>query len=273
MATYVIGDIQGCYKPLRKLLKSVNFQTPGDELWCVGDLINRGPKSLDTLRFLQDINESATIVLGNHDLHFLALYYECTPEIASNRHTLDQLLAAPDCGNLADWLRHKPLVHYDCLTTGRSIEHYLMVHAGVAPQWDLQQTLDLAAEVELALQGPDFRKFLKKMYGDRPTRWRDELSGWKRLRVITNYLTRLRFCNAKGKMDLMVKESASSAPEGFKPWFEFEQLTPKTNILFGHWAALQGVTGKERVYALDTGCVWGRELTMMRLDDHKLFSV
>lgn len=273
MSTYVIGDIQGCYKPLRKLLKTVNFQTGTDELWCVGDLINRGPKSLDTLRFLRDMSESATIVLGNHDLHFLALYYECTPESASNRHTLDELLKAPDCGELADWLRHKPLVHYDCMETARGLEHFLMVHAGVAPQWTLQKTLELAAEVEVTLQGAEFRKFLAKMYGDRPTRWRDELTGWRRLRVITNYLTRLRFCTKKGKMDLLVKESANSAPAGFRPWFEFEQLTPATNILFGHWAALQGVTGKEHVFALDTGCVWGRELTLMRLEDHKLFSV
>lgn len=272
MSTYVIGDIQGCYKPLRKLLKSVDFQPGRDALWCVGDLINRGPKSLDTLRYLRDMDDAAEIVLGNHDLHFLALYYDCAPDTIG-RHTLDALLAAPDCGELADWLRHKPLVHYDCLQTSKGIQHYLMVHAGVAPQWTLQKTLNLAAEVELTLQGPDFRKFLSKMYGNKPARWRDEVTGYRRLRLITNYLTRLRFCNAKGKMDFEMKEGASKAPEGFRPWFEFEQLTPQTNILFGHWAALQGFTGKPHVYALDTGCVWGRELTMMRLDDHKLFSV
>tara|TARA_R110002072_G_scaffold284396_4_gene448650 strand:+ start:115826 stop:116647 length:822 start_codon:yes stop_codon:yes gene_type:complete len=273
MATYAIGDIQGCFRPLQKLLKSVNFRPGHDQLWCVGDLINRGPKSLDTLRYLRELGPSATIVLGNHDLHFLALYYGCTPETATIRHNLDQLLAAPDCGELAEWLRQKPLVHYDCVTTDRGIEHFLMVHAGVAPQWNLQTTLDLAAEVELALQGPDFRKYLSKMYGNKPIRWDKDLTGYKRLRLITNYLTRLRFCDPDGTMDFLIKEGASKAPEGFRPWFDYEQLTPKTSILFGHWAALQGVTDKDHVYALDTGCVWGRELTMMRLDDHKLFTV
>lgn len=273
MATYVIGDIQGCYKPLRRLLKSVDFQPGHDALWCVGDLINRGPKSLDTLRYLRDINDSATIVLGNHDLHFLALYYECTPDFASNRHTLESLLAAPDCGELADWLRHKPLAHYDCLTSGPEPRYYLMVHAGVAPQWTLQKTLNLAAEVELALRGKHFRDYLKGMYGDAPSRWKNSLTGADRLRVITNYLTRMRFCDAQGDLNLQIKEAANKAPTGFSPWFEFEQITPAADILFGHWAALEGVTGKPHVHALDTGCVWGRELTMMRLEDHKLFSV
>lgn len=273
MATYVIGDIQGCYKPLRRLLKSVAFQPGIDSLWCVGDLINRGPKSLDTLRYLRDIDDSVTVVLGNHDLHFLALNYECTPDFASNRHTLKSLLAAPECHDLAEWLRHKPLAHYDCLTSGPEPRFYLMVHAGVAPQWSLQKTLNLAAEVELALRGKHFRDYLKNMYGDAPTRWKNGLTGAERLRVITNYLTRMRFCNAGGELNLQIKEAANKAPAGFSPWFEFEQITPAAEILFGHWAALEGVTGKPHVHALDTGCVWGRELTMMRLEDHKLFSV
>jgi len=149
-----------------------------------------------------------------------------------------------------------------------------MVHAGIPPQWDLHTALALSAEVESALKGPDFRQFLKKMYGDKPSRWKDTLTGRKRLRMITNYLTRMRFCNTNGKLDLQIKEGVNEAPEGFRPWFEFEQITDsETSILFGHWAALQGVTRRDRVYALDTGCVWGRELTMMRLEDHKLFSV
>lgn len=274
MATYAIGDIQGCYKPLRKLLKAVDFNAGTDELWCVGDLINRGPKSLDTLRYLRDIGDAATIVLGNHDLHFLSLYYQCTPDTINGRHTLDELLAAPDCDELAEWLRHKPLTHYDCLQTDQGRQYYLMVHAGIPPQWTLQKTLELSAEVEVALQGPDFRKFLSKMYGDKPSRWKDSLTGNKRLRMITNYLTRMRFCTAEGRLDLQIKEGINLAPEGYRPWFEFENITNnQTNILFGHWAALQGITDKPRVYALDTGCVWGRELTMMRLEDHKLFSV
>ncbi|MDP2379096.1 MAG: symmetrical bis(5'-nucleosyl)-tetraphosphatase, partial [Pseudohongiella sp.] len=153
------------------------------------------------------------------------------------------------------------------------VQFYLMVHAGVAPQWNLRRTMELAAEVELALQGPEYLDFLRSMYGDAPAQWHNNLAGNDRLRVITNYLTRLRFCNDKGVMEMQIKEAASKAPEGFSPWFNFERITPTTNILFGHWAALEGVTGRPHVYALDTGCVWGRELTMMRLEDHKLFSV
>ena len=273
MATYVVGDIQGCYKPLRRLLRSADFHPSRDKLWCVGDLINRGPKSLHTLRFLYDMQDAVTAVLGNHDLHFLALYHGCAPDSVSSRHTLYDLLAAPDCDALAEWLRHRPLAHYDCIVADASITHYLMVHAGVAPQWTLQRTLALAAEVELTLQGPDFRDYLRAMYGNQPDRWNDDLLGQERLRLITNYLTRMRFCSADGRLDLETKEGANQAPKGFFPWFELEQLTPDTRILFGHWAALQGVTDRPYVYALDTGCVWGRELTMMRLEDHKFFSV
>ena len=271
MTIYAIGDIQGCYKPLMKLLEKVSFRPGHDKLWCVGDLINRGPKSLDTLRFLQDIDDSVQIVLGNHDLHFLAIYHGCAPP--RSKDTLEKLLAASDSAALSDWLRSKPLAHYDSVETRSGIQHYLMVHAGVAPKWSLQKTLNLAAEVELALQGPKFLEFLRGMYGDKPDRWSKHLIGMERLRVITNYLTRVRFCNEIGTMDLTVKEGPSFAPLGFRPWFEFERITPKTNIIFGHWAALEGITGKDHVYALDTGCVWGRELTMMRLEDHKLFSV
>jgi bis(5'-nucleosyl)-tetraphosphatase (symmetrical) len=153
------------------------------------------------------------------------------------------------------------------------MQKFLMVHAGVAPQWTLQKTLDYAAEVELVLQGEKFHKFLRKMYGDQPNQWDDELDKWDRLRVITNYLTRVRFCDENGVMDLKIKEGLAHAPAGFKPWYAYEQITPKTNILFGHWAALEGFTGRENVHALDTGCVWGRELTMMRLEDQVLFSV
>lgn len=273
MATYVVGDIQGCYKPLRRLLRSVDFNPSADRLWCVGDLINRGPKSLKTLRFLRELGDAVTVVLGNHDLHFLALYHDCAPDSVSNRHTLHDLLAAPDCDELAHWLRHQPLAHHACELSNGQLQHYLMVHAGVAPQWTLQRTLELAAEIEQALQGPDFKDYLRAMYGNFPDRWDDALRGQERLRVITNYLTRMRFCDSSGRLDLRTKEGANMAPPGFQPWYKFEQLTPEVTILFGHWAALQGVTGHPHVHALDTGCVWGRELTMMRLEDHKLFSV
>lgn len=271
MSTYAIGDIQGCFRPLMNLLKKIAFNPGKDKLWCVGDLINRGPKSLDTLRYLRDMDDSVEIVLGNHDLHFLAIYHGISPPRSSD--TLAKLLSARDSLELSEWLRHKPLAHYDSVDTANGIQNYLMVHAGVAPKWSVQKTLNLAAEVELALQGPDFKQFLQQMYGNTPDCWSKHLIGWDRLRVITNVLTRMRFCNEIGQMDLTVKEGPSSAPLGFRPWFEFERITPEANILFGHWAALEGYTGKPHVYALDTGCVWGRELTMMRLEDEKLFSV
>ena len=271
MSTYAIGDIQGCYKPLIALLNKVNFKPAIDKLWCVGDLINRGPKSLDTLRYLRDIDDAAEIVLGNHDLHFLAILHGCAP--VRTKDTLQKLIAAPDCYELSEWLRNKPLAHFESVETQIGIQHYLMIHAGVAPQWTLQKTLDYAAEVELALQGKDFKKFLKSMYGDQPDCWDNNLSGQDRLRVITNYLTRVRFCNEQGVMDLSIKEGLAYAPKEYHPWFSYENISAKTNIIFGHWAALEGFTGKEHVYALDTGCVWGRELTVMRLEDHKLFTV
>jgi len=271
MSTYVVGDIQGCYKPLKKLLTKVKF-TPGvDRLWCVGDLINRGPDSLNTLRYLQDIDDSTRIVLGNHDLHFLAIHHGCAPN--RGKDTLDKLLAAPDCQALSEWLRSKPLAHFDSLDTSQGIQHFLMVHAGVSPQWSLQKALNCAAEVELMLQGAKFKKFLRHMYGDQPNFWHDNLHGLDRLRVITNYLTRVRFCDEIGSMNLSLKENPKMAPRHLKPWFKFEKISPRVNILFGHWAALEGETGKKRVYALDTGCVWGRTLTFMRLEDQQLFTV
>lgn len=271
MSNYVVGDIQGCYKPLNKLLKKVKFKPGQDKLWCVGDLVNRGPRSLETLRFLQDIDDSVEIVLGNHDLHFIAIHENCSP--ARTKDTLGKLLSAPDCQALSNWLREKPLVHFDCIETKHGLENFLMLHAGVAPQWSLQKTLDLAAEVELTLQSKEYRSFLKHMYGDRPIRWHDKLEGYERLRTITNYLTRVRFCDEIGSLRLSVKEGLCAAPSGFKPWFEYEKISPKATILFGHWAALEGYTGKRRVYALDTGYVWGRELTLMRLEDRCYYAI
>lgn len=271
MSTYVVGDIQGCYKALRKLLKKIAFVPGKDCLWCVGDLVNRGPKSLDTLRYLRDMDSSIRVVLGNHDLHFIAIFEGAAP--ARGKDSLDQLLAAPDCEELCEWLRFKPLAYYDSVHTNEGFEHFLMIHAGVAPQWDLDKTLQLAAEVELELQGPDYREFLSAMYGNEPIRWQDRLSGQARLRTITNYLTRVRFCDDIGSLRLDIKEGLCAAPEGFKPWFEYEKITPQTTILFGHWAALEGKTNRAHVYALDTGYVWGRELTALRLEDKQRFSV
>jgi bis(5'-nucleosyl)-tetraphosphatase (symmetrical) len=271
MATYVIGDIQGCYKPLRSLLKKIRFNPNNDKLWCVGDLINRGPKSLDTLRFLQDMDSATEIVLGNHDLHFIAIHEGCAPN--RSKDTLGKLLRARDCQQLSDWLRSKRLAHYQSIETDSGITNYLMLHAGFAPQWTLQKTLNCAAEVELALRSSNYRALLTHMYGDTPDRWHDKLSGLDRLRVITNYLTRIRFCDEIGTLNLNIKEGLNFAPSGFKPWYEYETISPKVSVLFGHWAALEGKTSKKHIYALDTGCVWGRELTIMQLENSKRFSV
>jgi bis(5'-nucleosyl)-tetraphosphatase (symmetrical) len=271
MSTYVVGDIQGCYKPLRQLLKFVKFSPASDSLWCVGDLINRGPQSLDTLHYLQDLGDAVKIVLGNHDLHFIAINEGRAP--SRNKDTLEGLLRAPDCQALSDWLRHQPLAHYDSVDTRYGLKNFLMIHAGVAPMWSLQDTLNYAAEVEFALQGPKYRKFLRAMYGDLPARWHNGLHGMERLRVITNYLTRIRFCNAIGTMRLNVKEGLWAAPRGFKPWYYYERITPRASILFGHWAALEGRTDRNDVHALDTGYVWGRELTLMRLEDMQRYYI
>lgn len=271
MATYAVGDIQGCYEPLIKLLGTAGFDPASDRLWCVGDLINRGPASLQVLRFLRDLGDGVSVVLGNHDLHFLAIHYGCRR--TSSKDTLQELLEAPDRVELAEWLRAKPLAHHEIIATQDGPQSFLMVHAGVAPVWSLKKTLRLAGEVSQALQGPDFRDYFEHMYGDTPRRWRGSLSGHKRLRIITNYLTRMRFCDARGTLDLQAKEGLDQTPEGLRPWFDFEQLTPETKILFGHWAALEGKTGRPGVIALDTGCVWGRQLSMMRLEDSAMFSV
>lgn len=271
MAIYVVGDIQGCYKPLRKLLRSADFSPARDRLWCVGDLVNRGPRSLDTLRYLHELGDAVRIVLGNHDLHFLALHHGCAS--VNSRHTMGKLLKAPDCETLAQWLRQQPLLYDETVDTEHGDQHFVMVHAGIPPQWSLEQAHSRAAEVSVALQGKHFTRFLRKMYGNTPARWDDSLSGSKRLRVITNYLTRMRFCTADGRLDLTAKAGRETAPAGYRPWFEYEQVTPACHIVFGHWAALEGHTGHPYVHALDTGCSWGRQLTMMRLQDQRLFSV
>lgn len=271
MSNYVIGDIQGCYKALKKLLRKVKFAPGLDTLWCVGDLINRGPDSLNTLRFLQDIDDSTNIVLGNHDLHFIAINEGCAPP--RTKDTLGKLLRARDHQELSDWLRTKPLAHYESLDTDYGITNFLMIHAGVAPGWSIQKTLNLAAEVEFALRSPDYKAYLKHMYGNTPEFWFNELDGLDRLRVITNYLTRIRFCNNIGALDLSIKEGLGFAPSGYRPWYESEKITPQATILFGHWAAIEGFTNRKKVFALDTGCVWGRELTLMRLEDKQRYTV
>ena len=259
-AHYLIGDLQGCHTPLQRLLKKIGFSPSRDTLYLLGDLVNRGPQSLAVLRSLAALGDAAQCLLGNHDLHLLAMWNGSRKPGAKD--TAQEVLAAPDCEALIDWLRHRPL----------AIRHegWLMVHAGVLPQWTPAQALALAGEVQAALRGPDLRQFLASMYGNEPDRWNDALRGGQRLRVIVNALTRLRFCTADGAMEFGSTEGAGNAPVGYLPWFEVPgRLTADIRIAFGHWSTLAGnaaPTLRSNTLPLDTGCVWGGCLSAARLD-------
>ncbi|MFC5699535.1 symmetrical bis(5'-nucleosyl)-tetraphosphatase [Pseudomonas sp. GCM10022186] len=260
MTAYAVGDLQGCLDQLKCLLEQVRFNPARDQLWLVGDLVNRGPKSLETLRFLHSIRESVICVLGNHDLHLLAVANDI--ERLRKADTLREILEAPDCAELLDWLRRQKLLHYD------EKRDVALVHAGIPPQWTLKKALKRAAEVEEALQD-DARLplFLDGMYGNEPAKWDKDLHGVTRLRVITNYFTRMRFCRADGTLDLKSKEGLDTAPPGFAPWFSYpERKTRGQKIIFGHWAALEGKCNEPGLFALDTGCVWGGTLTLLNID-------
>ncbi|WP_163832390.1 symmetrical bis(5'-nucleosyl)-tetraphosphatase [Spartinivicinus ruber] len=264
MATYVIGDIQGCFYQLKCVLKKASFNPAEDKLWVVGDLVNRGPASLETLRYIYNLGDHCKIVLGNHDLHLLAIAHGVHPQ--KKQDTLNDILTAPDRDQLLDWLRHQPLVYYD------ETNNVAMVHAGIPPQWSIKKALARAAEVEEVLQGEHFVDFLSNMYGNQPNRWDKNLKGWPRLRLITNYFTRMRFCNWQGELELSAKGSPKEGPKGYKPWYlHTKRKARETTILFGHWAALEGKTNSSshNVFALDTGCVWGNHLTLMNLESKK----
>lgn len=271
MATYAIGDIQGCYDQFMRLLDKVNFDPTRDRLWSVGDIINRGPKSLETLRVLKALGSAFTMVLGNHDLHFVAMATGAQKH--GRKDTLREVLDDPDCLHFCDWLRRQPMIHHEKLETEAGLQTFLMVHAGIAPGWTFKQARGYAGEVEAVLQSDRCNKFLNKMYGDEPDIWHDGLTGMERLRVITNYLTRVRFCNGETQLNLAIKTGPKTAPAGFRPWYEYQDLKPNKVIVFGHWATLEGQTNWPNVYALDTGCVWGRTLTALRLEDKQRFSV
>lgn len=263
MATYAIGDVQGCFDELQALLKKIKFNPQIDQLWFVGDLVNRGPKSLEVLRFIKNLPH-AHIVLGNHDLHLMALAYGDS----YSHHTLNDILTAPDRDELIQWLRQLPLLHHDTQL------NYVMVHAGIYPLWDLSQAKTYAKEFENALRSEKLPQLLKNIYGDQPDQWHENLSGWDRLRFIANTFTRMRFCTLEGKLDLHSVGGIGSQPKDYLPWFKVpNRRTQNDNIIFGHWAALQNETDESRVFALDTGCVWGNCLTAMRLEDRKRFSV
>lgn len=266
MTTYAAGDLQGCLDPLKCLLDRVAFDPARDRLWLVGDLVNRGPKSLETLRFLFAMRDSVTCVLGNHDLHLLAVAHNV--ERLKKSDTLREIIEAPDAGDLLDWLRRQKLVHYD---EARDIA---MVHAGIPPMWTLAKALKRAAEVEEALlDDARLPLFLEGMYGNDPACWDSDLHGITRLRVITNYFTRMRFCKADGTLDLKSKEGADTAPPGYRPWFAHpSRKTRGQKIIFGHWAALEGKCNEPGLHALDTGCVWGGTMTLLNIDNGQRIS-
>lgn len=258
MAIYAIGDVQGCNEELGRLLNLLDPDPERDEIWFVGDLVNRGPDSLGVLRRVRALGEMAVTVLGNHDLHLLALAWG--NEKRSRNETLTAVLNAPDADELVHWLRHRPLAHY------RPELNTLMVHAGVAPQWHPLQVVRLAREVEQALRGPDCPEFLHALYGDKPDHWDAKLAGLPRLRFIVNALTRSRYCHPDGRLDLRQKGPPGSQPAPLLPWFDVpERATESVRIVFGHWSSL-GLMQRRRLLALDTGCIWGGRLTAVRLD-------
>lgn len=266
MAIYAVGDIQGCYSELSRLLSKVRFDPSQDQLWAVGDLVNRGPESLRTLRFIRELGDSARIVLGNHDLHLLAVAAGVRQR--SRGDTIDEILEAADRDDLLDWLRHQPLLYHD-----RALD-MLMVHAGIPHIWSIEQALSYSAEVEQALRDSHYVDFFRNMYGNDPDCWDPGLSGWPRLRLITNYLTRMRICDSSARLNLKYSAGADTVPHGFRPWFNHpRRAQPRTEIIFGHWAALGGKCDAKGVHALDTGCVWGHQLSLLRLGDRQRFSI
>ena len=258
MATFAIGDVQGCYDELQALLERIGFNRLHDRLWFVGDLVNRGPKSLEVLRFVKELGESAVVVLGNHDLHLITQFEGF--ERKRKDDTFADVLGAADAKQLIDWLRARPMMHAE--------GNWTMVHAGLLPQWTIEKSLRLAREAEQALRASDYRAFLANMYGSKPERWDERLTGWDRLRVIVNAMTRMRFCTADGTMEFHT--NGVEPPVGYRAWYE--QRHDDEVVLFGHWSAL-GLKLGERLAGLDTGCVWGGTLTALRLEDRWLVQV
>ncbi len=258
MSVYAIGDLQGCLDQLQALLERLAFDPVRDRLWFAGDLVSRGPKSLETLRYVRALGDAAVVVLGNHDLNLLAV-----SEGRGRNHSKDRIepvLAAPDREDLLHWLRHRPLLHYDAQMG------YAMVHAGLAPQWKLEDAVACAREVESCLQSADYRDLLANMYGSQPDKWRPELSGWDRLRFGINCFTRLRYCAADGRLELSAKDAPGAHPPELYPWFQAPgRSNAGTPIVFGHWSTL-GVYIGDNVFGLDSGCVWGGHLSALRLD-------
>ncbi len=263
MAIYAVGDVQGCHAELLQLLDRIGFDQATDQLWLVGDLVNRGPGSLEVLRLVKSLGDSAITVLGNHDLHLLAVA-EGVAELNRN-DTLDEILDAPDRDELLHWLRNQRLLH--------ALGGFVLVHAGLLPQWSVAQAQSLAREVEAALRGDDYATFLSRMYGNTPHNWDESLSGYKRLRVIVNAFTRMRICTQEGEMEFRFKGEVENIPAGYMPWFDIPKRASRdATVIVGHWSAL-GLLLKKNVIALDTGCLWGGPMSAIRLEDRQLFQV
>ena len=267
MATYAIGDIQGCYHAFMALLARIQFDAKSDTLWLVGDLINRGSGSLEVLRWCYENQHSINVVLGNHDLHAIVVAHGFAKQHKGD--TLTALLNAPDSEKLLTWLRYQPLIYQQ---KNDQID-YVMVHAGLLPQWTISQALALGKEVEAALQGPDYLIFLAQMYGNLPNVWSGNLVGIDRLRLITNAMTRLRICDVQGVMDFAFKGELPDVPSHLMPWFDVpHRASASQKIVFGHWSAL-GLQRRNNVFALDTGCLWGGKLTAMQLETQAITQV
>lgn len=259
MTVYAIGDIQGCFTELEQLLEKIKFSSDKDQLWFTGDLVNRGPESLATLRFVKSLGDNAITVLGNHDLHMLAVLFGFQKQ--RPKDTFDEIINAPDKESLIQWVTHQPLMHID-----ESL-NAILVHAGLYPGWSIQQAYELAKEVETALQGNHLLEFLQNMYGNQPDNWNDELQGWERLRFITNCFTRMRYCHSNLALDLKYNGQPGLQPKHLQPWLNFlNQEQKKYRILFGHWSTL-GPSKVNNVFALDSGCLWGGKLTALALED------
>lgn len=275
MPTFAIGDIQGCYSALRRLLDKIDFQPSRDKLWLTGDLINRGPESLATLNYIRSLGSSVICILGNHDLHLLAVA-EGLRDIKA-KDSFHDILNAPNRDEILFWLRQQKLIHFD------STLRYTMVHAGIYPTWSLTQALALGKEVETLLHSDNYHELLPHLYGNEPAVWSEELTGWDRLRFITNVFTRMRYLYSANKpnennlglaLDFAAKMPVEQAPTDLTPWFNYElRSLHDTNIVFGHWSALQGKTGLTKVQAIDTGYVWGYELTALELETDRRISV
>lgn len=263
MANYAIGDIQGCYHEFMELLSKLNYNPKKDSLWIAGDMVNRGPDSLETLKFIFENRKNIRCVLGNHDLHLMAIYFGIREPRLSD--TLNKILKHKQRHDWIEWLSTLPLIQYDSSTD------FCMIHAGLAPQWTLKQAIKYSKEVENAIQGKKAETFFKNMYGNSPTNWKNELTDYRRLRCITNYFTRVRAVKLNGSMDFNYKGSIDSLPSNYLAWFKHPHRKTKSHkIIFGHWAALEGYVDNKKLFGIDTGCVWGRYLTALNMDTLEL---